>query len=302
MLRDRLARLAPAHASVLFTGETGSGKEVAARRLHELSRRSSGPFVAVNCGAMPASLMESQLFGHERGSFTGAVARHRGVFERANGGTLFLDEITEMTPELQAKLLRILESGEVLRVGGERPVSVDVRTIAATNRPPLEAVAAGFLRMDLYYRLRVLHLDVPPLRERGDDIVLLAQAFLAEIGEEEHGPKTLSGETLEILRSYRWPGNVRELRKVIHAAYLMADGPVVMPGALPGRVMMRATDLEHPGSPVLRVRIGTSLKELEHRLIRCTLHHTRGNVSRAAVKLGVTRKTLTRRISEIPGT
>jgi len=297
-LVDQLTRIAPAHASVLFTGETGSGKEVAARRLHALSRRSNGPFVAVNCGAMPASLMESQLFGHERGSFTGAAGRHRGVFERAHGGTLFLDEITEMAPELQVKLLRILESGEVVRVGGERSVSVDVRTIAATNRPPLEAITAGLLRVDLYYRLRVLHLEIPPLRERGDDIALLANAFLAQVCEEEHGAKSLSQESLEVLRAYRWPGNVRELRNVVHSGYLMADGPVVEPAALPDRIVARGAGREHPGSSVLRVGIGTSLRELEHRLIARTLNHTRGNATRAAATLGIARKTLTRRLSQ----
>jgi two-component system, NtrC family, response regulator AtoC len=294
----RLARIAPSNASVLLTGETGSGKEVAARRLHELSRRSRGPFVAVNCGAMPVALMESQLFGHERGSFTGAVGRHRGVFERAHGGTLFLDEITEMAPELQVKLLRILESGEVMRVGGERPVSVDVRTIAATNRPPMEAVTAGFLRIDLYYRLRVLHLEIPPLRDRGDDIVLLANAFLAQIGEEEHGAKTLSEESLEVLQAYRWPGNVRELRNVVHSGYLMAEGPVVTPAALPDRIEAPGGVKQHPGSSVLRVGIGTSLRELEQSLIARTLNHTRGNATRAAATLGIARKTLSRRMSQ----
>jgi len=299
-MRDLIARLecmAPSNAPVLLTGETGTGKEVAARRLHELSRRSNGPFVAVNCGAISPSLMESQLFGHERGSFTGATRRHRGVFERADRGTLFLDEITEMPPELQVKLLRALEGGEFHRIGGEDPVTVNVRTLAATNRDVGEAVAEGRLRKDLYYRLKVLHLPLPPLRDRGGDVVLLAEAFLEEIAVEEEGPKSFADETIARLKAYPWPGNVRELRNAVHSAYLLSEGRVIGPDSLPHEVLRGDVELEHLQGPVVRVPLGTSIREAERRLILSTLNQMKGNRTRTAKTLGISAKTLYTRLN-----
>lgn len=293
----RLACVAPSNAPVLITGETGTGKEVAAGCLHELSRRSEGPFVAINCGAISPSLMESQLFGHERGSFTGATRRHRGVFERADRGTLFLDEITEMPAELQVKLLRALEGGEFHRVGGEASVTVDVRILAATNRDVDEAVAEGALRKDLYYRLKVLHLPLPPLRDRGEDVVLLAETFLDEIAEQEEGPKSLSADTVARLRKYLWPGNVRELRNAIHSAYLLTDGDVIHPDALPREVLREDREVEHIQGPVVRVPLGTSIREAERRLILSTLDQMKGNRTRTAKTLGISPKTLYTRLN-----
>jgi DNA-binding NtrC family response regulator len=299
-MQDVVARLncmAPSNAPVLITGETGTGKEVAARKLHELSRRSGGAFVAVNCGAISPSLMESQLFGHERGSFTGATRRHRGVFERADRGTLFLDEVTEMPAELQVKLLRALEGGEFHRTGGEEPVRVDVRILAATNRDVEEAVSEGRLRKDLYYRLKVLHLFLPPLRERGDDVGLLAESFLDEIAAEEEGPKALAEETMEQLMTYCWPGNVRELRNAVHSAYLLSEGRVISPDSLPREVLRGSQEKERFQGPVVRVPLGTSIREAERRLILSTLDQMDGNRTRTAKTLGISAKTLYTRLN-----
>jgi DNA-binding NtrC family response regulator len=298
-LAGLIRSMAPASAPVLITGETGTGKEVAARRLHELSRRSGGPFVAVNCGALSPTLMDSQIFGHERGSFSGADRRHRGVFERADGGTLFLDEITEMPVDLQAKFLRVLEQGEFHRTGGEELVSVNVRAVAATNRDPERAVAEGRLRADLYYRLRVLHLPVPSLRERGQDVELLANAFLDEIAEQEGMAKVFAAETLACLQGHSWPGNVRELRNAVHTAYLMAEGREIMPDALPCEVLLdvgSSTQGEDDGV-VVRIPFGTSIDEAERRLILRTLDHQGGNKTRTAEALGISLKTLYNRLN-----
>lgn len=295
-LVQRLECVAPSNAPVLITGETGSGKEVAARTIHALSRRSDRPFVAVNCGAISPSLMESQLFGHERGSFTGATRRHRGVFERAHGGTLFLDEITEMPVELQVKLLRALEGGEFHRTGGEESVSVDVRTVAATNREIEEVVEKGRLREDLYYRLKVLHVALPPLRDRIEDIPLLADAFLEEIAAAEEGTKTLAEDTLDALRRYSWPGNVRELRNAIYTAYLLSEGPIVTACSLPKEILREEGESPDLRSPVVRVPLGTSIREAERRLILSTLTQMNGNKTRTAETLGISPKTLYNRL------
>src|SRR6185436_11329509 len=196
--------------TVLVTGESGTGKELVAQTIHQLSRRRIAPFLAINCGAVSATLVESELFGHERGSFTGALQRHRGHFERAEGGTLFLDEISEMPMELQVKLLRVLETHNVLRVGGSTPVEVDVRVIAATNRIATEAVSEGKLREDLYYRLSVFPLALPPLRDRDEDLELLVRRFLAELAEQHGTPKQVQPEVMARFERYAWPGNVRE--------------------------------------------------------------------------------------------
>ena len=223
-LGELIGRIAPSSASVLVSGESGSGKEVVARTIHELSRRRHGPFVPVNCGAISPTLMESELFGHEKGSFTGAERRHKGYFEQATRGTLFLDEITEMPAELQVKLLRVLETSTFTRVGGEQSLSVDVRIVAASNRDVNEALEQGKLREDLYYRLKVFQLHLPPLRERPEDIPLLAQHFLDELERVEKEKKRFGDDALALMRGYRWPGNVRELRNVVQSGYILGAG------------------------------------------------------------------------------
>lgn len=295
-LKDRIRCMAPAQAPVLILGETGSGKELVARQLHESSDRSEGPFVAINCGALSPALLESQLFGHESGSFTGAKHRHRGVFERAQGGTVFLDEITEMSVDVQVRLLRVLEQGAFHRIGGEELVKPDFRAVAATNRAPAQAMAEDRLRSDLYYRLGVLQLEVPPLRERLEDVELLSKAFLAEVAVEEGVEKTLTPATLDRLREHTWPGNVRELRNAIYVAYLMSEGREILPDALPVEVLSDPPSQE----PVFRLQVGTSLEEAERRLIARTLHSMDGSKPRAAVTLGISLKTLYNRLKSYP--
>ncbi|CAG9234868.1 Regulatory protein AtoC [Burkholderia gladioli] len=235
---DALARVAATEASVMLTGESGTGKELAAQTVHELSFRKQGPFVAVNCGAIPANLVESEMFGHDRGSFTGADRQHKGFFERADGGTLFLDEITEMPFELQVKLLRVLETGQVMRLGSSRETSVNVRIVAATNRDPAGAVEAGVLRPDLYHRINVFPLAMPPLRERGEDIVLLAEAFLRQLNLDSGRAMVFSDNAKRALTKYDWPGNVRELRNFVQRACIFADGEEI--AVLPPPVMSEA--------------------------------------------------------------
>jgi DNA-binding NtrC family response regulator len=225
-----IRRVARSNAPVLITGASGSGKEVAARTIHRLSRRAGKPFVAFNCGAISPTLIESELFGHERGSFTGAEKRRLGYFEEAMGGTLFLDEITEMGAELQVKLLRVLEDKTLRRVGGSQELKVDVRLISATNRDPREAIKEGKLREDLYYRLNVFPIALPTLAERLDDIPILAEHFRKLIEEQEHaGVSGWEQEAVDLLQSYSWPGNVRELRNIVHRAYVMTEGKLIRP-------------------------------------------------------------------------
>ncbi len=234
-LYEMLNRVAPTDASVFLIGESGTGKDLAAQTLHLLSRRAKAPFLPLNCGAISPTLIESELFGHERGSFTGAQRRHKGYFERAHTGTLFLDEITEMPIELQVKLLRVLETGAVVRIGGDQAVDVDVRVIAATNRDPLKAVQDGKMREDLLYRLQVFPVMMPPLRERGEDIQLLADYFLGQLNERQGTGKVWSEDSLDRLRTHSWPGNVRELKNVVHRAFIMADHEIT-PRCLPREV------------------------------------------------------------------
>lgn len=227
---DVIRRVARSNAPVLITGASGSGKEVAARTIHRLSRRAGKPFVAFNCGAISPTLIESELFGHERGSFTGADKRRLGYFEEATGGTLFLDEITEMGSELQVKLLRVLEDRTLRRVGGSQELKVDVRLVSATNRDPQEAIRAGKLREDLYYRLNVFPIALPTLVERRDDVPLLAEHFRKLIEEQEHAGVTgWDPKALQILQAHEWPGNVRELRNIVHRAYVMTEGKTIRP-------------------------------------------------------------------------
>jgi DNA-binding NtrC family response regulator len=293
---ELIARVAPSSATVFISGESGSGKELVARTLHDLSRRRSAPFVAINCGAITPTLMESELFGHERGSFTGADRRHRGVFERAHRGTLFLDEIPEMPLELQVKLLRVLETGSVMRTGGETAIDVDVRILAATNRKPDQAVAKGSLREDLYYRLKVFHMPVPPLRERVDDIEILGAHFLDQLAEKEGRRKHLSPETLEALKRHAWPGNVRELKNAIYTAYLLADGDRNEPRALPPEIEGGSEATLDRSS--VHVPVGTTVAEAERRLILTTLAHYEGNKVKTAEVLGISLKTLYNRLHE----
>jgi DNA-binding NtrC family response regulator len=293
---DHISRVAPTNATVLIVGESGTGKDVAARTVHALSRRRRGPFVALNCGAISPTLIESEIFGHERGSFTGADRRHRGVFERAMRGTLFLDEVTEMPIDLQVKLLRVLETGSFTRTGGETPISVDVRFLASTNRKPEEAVKQGHLREDLYYRLKVFQLSMPPLRERTEDIAVLAEHFLEQIAESEGASKKLAPETLEALKVYSWPGNVRELKNTMYSAYILA-GDEITPENLPSEVRSPRV-AEAPVDHSLRVHVGMTMAEAERRLIVATLSHFDGSKMKTAKMLGISLKTLYNRLQE----
>ncbi|HEX6203776.1 MAG TPA: sigma-54 dependent transcriptional regulator, partial [Thermoanaerobaculia bacterium] len=232
----QMTRVAPTDATVFFIGESGTGKDLASQTLHMLSRRQSHPFLPLNCGAITPTLIESELFGHERGSFTGAAKRHKGYFERAHQGTLFLDEISEMPAELQVKLLRVLETGELVRIGGDSTVDIDVRVLAATNRDPHRAVEEGKLREDLLYRLSVFPIRMPPLRERGDDIDLLADYFLSVLNERHDSEKSFSAEARQAMRQHLWPGNVRELKNTVHRAFIMADEEITA-DCLPARLV-----------------------------------------------------------------
>jgi len=290
---DLIARVAPTDATVLITGESGTGKELVAETLHRCSARKGSVMLPVNCGAVSPNLIESELFGHERGSFTGADRQRKGYFERAHGGTLFLDEVTEMPAELQVKLLRALETGSVVRVGGNEPIRIDVRVIGATNRNPEEAVKAGKLREDLYYRLNVFPIALPPLRARPGDTELLAEHFLAQLNRDANMAKRWSPAALERLRRNAWTGNVRELRNVVQRAFILGDEEIS------AEVLPLAADapIERPGGPVLQVRVGTSIARMEQRLILATLEQTGGDKKKAAEILGISLKTLYNRLN-----
>ncbi len=295
---DMISRVAPTDASVLITGESGTGKEVVARTIHELSERRDNALEAVNCGAIPESLIESELFGHEKGSFTGAEKTRQGFFERADGGTLFLDEITEMPIELQVKLLRVLETGLVQRVGGAKPTAVDVRVLAATNRDPLGAVSNGKLRQDLYYRLAVFPIALPPLRERGEDVELLAHHFLAQLNDQYELEKKWSDEALAELAQMPWEGNVRELRNAVHRAYIMAEEVLAPSGAAKSTsatAPAAAPGAESDGSAI-RVEVGESVADAERKLILATLEKLDGDKPKASEILGISLKTLYSRL------
>ena len=287
---DLLAKAAPTDATILIMGETGTGKELVAETVHQLSRRSREAFLPLNCGAVSPNLIESELFGHERGAFTGADRAHKGYFERANRGTLFLDEVTETPLELQVKLLRVLETSTLMRVGGTEQIKVNVRVVAATNRRLEEAVAAGKLREDLLYRLNVFPVELPTLWERRDDIELLAEYFLNLLNKQEGTSKEFSRAALERLRTHRWPGNVRELRNVIQRAFILAEADIGI-DALPLGVKQEATD-----SSGLHLKVGTSVSEAERRVILATLEHCDGDKKKAAEILKISLKTLYNRI------
>ena len=283
---DRMSRVSRTGAAVLITGESGTGKEVVAKTIHDLSRRRGEHFMAVNCGAISPKLIESELFGHEKGSFTGADRQHIGFFERAHGGTLFLDEVTEMPADLQVRLLRVLESGTLLRVGSTQTREVDVRIIAATNKDPQKAVDDGTLRADLFYRLNVFPIEMPPLRDRLDDIGLIADHFLREISSVEGRQKSFTPEALAQLGGYRWPGNVRELRNIVYRAYLMAPGSLIGDPCLPQPEEEAQVD-----APAISLPLGMSLKDVKRRVTLATFEHL-GKREMTAATLGISDKSL----------
>jgi DNA-binding NtrC family response regulator len=293
-LYQQVERVAATDATVLLVGESGTGKELIARAIHQASPRSAETFVAVNCGAIPAHLIEAALFGHEKGSFTGAVRQHVGYFEHASRGTLFLDEITEMPVDMQVKLLRVLESGTFLRVGGDEDVKVDVRLVAATNRDLETAVKQGNLREDLMYRLAVFPVRIPPLRERGADIELLAQQFLGELNEKQNSDKTFSRNSLEVIRSYSWPGNVRELKNVVQRAYILSTDTLNIEECISDLSTRKPT--VHEG--YLNFFVGTPLADAQREIILATLKHYSGNKRLTAEALGISLKTLYNRLKE----
>jgi two-component system response regulator AtoC len=287
---DLISKVAPTDACVLISGETGTGKELVAETIHRLSRRGKQSFLPVNCGALSAHLIESELFGHERGSFTGAEKTHKGYFERAHGGTLFLDEITEAV-DIQVRLLRALETSTIIRVGGTDSIKVDVRIVAATSRRVDDAVAAGKLREDLFYRLNVFPIHLPPLRERGDDIELLADKVLADLNREAGTTKHFTRACLDRLHRHSWPGNVRELQNVIRRAFILAEGDVGV-DSLPLAVN------EELSASSLVTRVGTPIAEVERRLILATLEHCAGDKKKTAEILQISLKTLYNRLNE----
>jgi DNA-binding NtrC family response regulator len=294
-----IARVAPTTATVLIQGESGTGKELVAETLHALSRRKDKPLFAVNCGAVSPNLIESELFGHEKGSFTGADRRHLGYFERAAGGTLLLDEITEMNPELQVKLLRVLESGRFLRVGGNDSIEADVRILAATNRDLGEAVENGALREDLYYRLNVFTITLPALRERGTDVQLLAQHFLDELNGAEGTQKRWSPQAVAAIAERPWRGNVRELRNAVHQAFILADREIGA-DSLTGFEPLRGGPVHSAPAAAngkLEVSVGSEIAAVEKQLILATLSHFDGDKKKAAQTLGISLKTLYNRLS-----
>ena len=290
-LHDLLAKIGPSSASVLIVGESGTGKELVARTLHELSPRQKARFVAVNCAAIPETLLESEIFGHERGAFTGAEGRRQGLFELAGGGTLFLDEVAEMAPATQAKLLRVLEERSFRRLGGSEEIHVDVRVLAATNHDPVKALEEGKLREDLYYRLNVFTLELPPLRERKEDISLLVAAFIREVNERnQRSVVGIEDDAREALRSYHWPGNLRELRNVIERSVIVAKGSRIRKEDLPPPVLSpQARSKPEAG---VEFPVGTTVDEAERSLILKTLDATGQNKTKAAEILGISLKTL----------
>jgi DNA-binding NtrC family response regulator len=282
-----IEKVAPSEVTVLLHGESGTGKEVAARAIHQLSLRKDKPLLAMNCGSVNENLIADELFGHERGGFTGANKLHKGYFERANGCTLFLDEITEMPIELQAHLLRVLETGKFVRIGGATEITTDVRLIAATNRDPREAIAAGKMREDLYYRLAVFPIQLPPLRERREDIDGLVHYFIQQFNEQTHASKTIAPDALRYLQTLTWQGNIRELKNVVQRAHLIADFEIDKRDFDFQVANSGSHDSQIPESPV-----NTSIDQVERRMILATLDAYQGNKRLAAQALGISLKTL----------
>jgi len=290
---DVVRQVAPTRASVLVTGDSGVGKELIADAVHNLSNRKQKPFIKVHCAALSESLLESELFGHEKGAFTGAVTRKRGRFELAHTGTIFLDEIGEINPSVQIKILRVLQEKTFERVGGEETLEVDVRIISATNKDLKQEIEKGTFREDLYYRLNVVNIHIPPLRERKEDIPLLAAAFVKEFAQEnEKQVEGIDPKARALLYNYSWPGNVRELRNCIESAVVMSKGTVITPDDLPPSIV---TDSE---SNHVRIQLGIPMEDAEKEIIRANLAAQNGNKSRTAEVLGIGRKTLHRKIAE----
>ena len=295
-----ISQVAPTSASVLITGESGTGKELVARALHRLSSRSANPFIAINCAAMPETLMESELFGHEKGAFTGAVERHPGCFEQAHNGTVLLDEIAEMPIGTQAKLLRVLEDGKVRRLGGKNELPVNVRVIAATNRPPELALQENHLREDLFYRLNVFHLTLPPLRERSEDIPAICDAILSNLNaKHDCHVSGLHPEVLDCFQNAPWPGNIRQLRNVLERAVIVAGQGTILLRHLPedssvsGSAPAAAESIDEDS---IRIRVGPQMSEVEQAYIDLVLKHTNNNKTRAAQILGISLRTLHNRV------
>ena len=315
-LFQTIERLGPSDVTVMVLGESGSGKELVAQAIHQLSARSRKAFVAVNCGALPENLIESELFGHERGSFTGAARTHRGCFERADGGTLFLDEVTEMPVDMQVRLLRVLETGRFCRVGGDQEIAASVRVIAASNRDLGQAVAEGRLREDLMYRLCVIPLPIPPLRDREADALMLAEMFLADLNDAHGTDKTFTHQARGRIASFSWPGNVRELKNVIHRGYVLSDdqvdvdvpdssqelivtrqaSPMVTVPSMPSINSAITVRVPSGGVKDVTIRVGTSLDDAERALIMATLDSVAGSKAKAAQVLGISLKTLYNRL------
>ncbi|HWB83076.1 MAG TPA: sigma-54 dependent transcriptional regulator [Bryobacteraceae bacterium] len=297
-LYSLISQVAPTSASVLITGESGTGKEMVARALHRLSPRAGGPFIAINCAAMPETLIESELFGHEKGAFSGAVERRPGSFEQAHNGTVLLDEIAEMPVTTQAKLLRVLEDGKVHRLGGKSELPIDVRVIAATNRPPAQAVSDNHLREDLYYRLNVFHIALPPLRDRREDIPALCQAIISNLNQK-HDCRIVGMHpaVLEAFQKDSWPGNVRQLRNVLERAVIIAREGVIQPR----HVIADAAPAAAPLVPAddgesIRIRVGPPISDIEQAYIDLVLKHTHNNKTKAAEILGISLRTLQNRV------
>ncbi len=296
-LMDTLRQAAPSSATVLLVGESGTGKELAARAIHELSARAKGPFVAVNCAALPETILEAELFGVEKGAFTGAVARREGRFERAGGGTLFLDEVSDISPSAQVKLLRVLQEGEIERLGGSQTLAVDVRLVAATNKDLRREVAEGRFREDLFYRLNVVEVRIPSLASRREDIPLLANHFLRRYAaKNEKSVRAFSREVLHVLENYAWPGNVRELEHAVERAVVLTRGEVIEPTDLPETVRHGPIG----SASQLVIPIGTPMDEIERRVIHETLRHTKGDKTLAAQLLGIAARTIYRKLERQP--
>lgn len=292
MVFNLIEKVSSTETTVFIYGESGTGKELVAHAIHTMSSRSSHPFIAINCAAISPQLIATEFFGHEKGAFTDAHSLHKGCFERAEGGTLFLDEVTEMPIDLQVQLLRALESRRIIRVGGTHEIDIDIRIIAATNRPPHHAVKEGKLREDLLFRLMVFPIYLPPLRERQDDILHLAKDFIAALNTRENGNKFFSDDAIEFLTTSRWPGNVRELKNAVQHAYILADDRIETQH-FPSQSF---SIVEEDISP-LRFTVGTSLDEFEKRFILATLDHYNGDKRSAAEVLGVSLKTLYNRLN-----
>ena len=298
-----ISQVAPTSAPVLITGESGTGKELVARAIHRSSIRAGGPFIAINCAALPETLMESELFGHEKGAFTGAVERHAGCFEQAHNGTVLLDEIADMPISTQAKLLRVLEESTVRRLGGKLDLAVDVRVVAATNRAPEDALRNKQLREDLFYRLNVFHIEIPPLRERKSDIPAISEAILANLNEK-HGchASGIHPEVLDEFQKVTWPGNVRQLRNVLERAVIISGEGIILLKHLPAgwsAGLARAAEPEPEPEDMLRIRVGPQIREIEESYIQLVLKHTGNNRTKAARILGISIRTLQNRLREV---